>query len=380
MLQKEVNELRRRFHPEKSAIQNIYGCYVNAQKEIIAYIDESLGLMTADEVGLYLTLLKKALSGRLGKNLMDIVFSTRQVMDSEEHRALMALRASELKDSAVRNAFYQKIIESLDMGDSNYLILLAYDAYDVPYRGKDGMRQDDNSDLLYQYIICSICPVKDGKLALGYFAGDNEFHNCLANQIVSAPELGFLFPAFDDRTANIYNALLYTRKPEEIHHEFIAGIFHVEPPLSAAEQREAFQAVLSDAALASMELVRSIHERLKSQIDAHRESKEEEPLAVSADDIAAILSDCGVDADGISKFKQIFAERFGAGCVLAPENIIDSSRFDLKIGSTTVSMDPACSYLMEARVIEGKKYIMVPADGEAEVNGFAVRIEAPESM
>lgn len=374
MIQKEIQELRRRFTPERTAIQHIYGCYVNAQREIISYVDESLGLMTEDEAGLYLMILKKALSGRQGKNLIDIVFSTQQVMDSDEHRALMALRDSELKDSEARNVFYQKVIESLDMGDSNYLILLAYDAYDVPSRGKDGIRQSDSSDLLYRYIICSICPVKDGKLALGYFAGDNEFHNCLANQVVSAPELGFLFPAFDDRAANIYNALFYARKPEELHHEFIAGIFKVEPPMSAAEQREAFQAVLSDSELADMALVRTLHEQLKARIDAHKERKEDEPLTVSANDIAAILSDHGVGSAGVETFMHNYAERFGAGSVLSPENIIDSSRFDLKVGSTTVSIDPQFSYLIETQVIDGKKYIMVPAEGEAEVNGFTVRV------
>ncbi len=374
MIKKEISELRRRFQPEKTAISHIYGCYVNTQKEIISYIDESFGLMPADEAGQYLTLLKKSLSGRLGKNLIDIVFSTQQVMDSEEHRALMALRDSELKDGQQRNAFYEKIIQSLDMGDSNYLILLAYDAYDVPYRAKDGMRQTDSSDLLYRYIICAVCPVKDGKLALGYFSGDNEFHNCLANQIVSAPELGFLFPTFDDRAANIYNALFYVRKPEELHHEFIDGVFNVDPPMSAAEQREAFQIILSDSELSNMSIIQAIHEQLKARIDEHRDRREDEPLTVSAGDVSAILTDLGVDDKKIKAFEQKYSERFGTGAVLPPENIIDSSRFELKIGDATVSVDPAYSYLIETQVIEGKKYILIPAAAEAEINGFAVQV------
>lgn len=374
MIQKEVNELRRRFSPEKSAVTHIYGCYVNTQKEIIAYIDEPLGLMSREEAGLYLTLLKKSLSGKIGKNLIDIVFSTQQVMDSDEHKTLTALRDCELKDSNLLNAFYQRIIESLDMGDSNYLILLAYDAYDVPYRGKDGFRQADSSDLLYLYILCAICPVKDGKLALGYFSGENEFHNCAASQIVSAPELGFLFPAFDDRAANIYNALFYARKPEELHQEFIDGVFKVEPPMSAAEQRELFQSVLTDSGLSSMGVIRAVHEQLKARIDAHKDSKEDEPLSVSATDISAILYDYGVEADKVKAFQQNYAERFGAGAVLAPENIIDSSRFQLKTGDATVSVSPESSYLIETQVVDGKKYIMIPADSEAEINGFTVQV------
>lgn len=208
MNQKEIAELRRRFKPDKSAISRIYGCYVNSGKEVVSYIDESLGMMPEEEVEKYLGLLKKALSGTQGRNLIDIVFSTDQVMDSDEHRLLMALRDSGLKDGEIRQTFYQKVIESLDMGDSNYLILLAHDAYDVPYRGKDGENQADASDQVFSYIVCCVCPVKDGKLELGYCPGENEFHNCVPSQIVASPELGFLFPAFDARAANIYNALV----------------------------------------------------------------------------------------------------------------------------------------------------------------------------
>ena len=88
-------------------------------------------------------------------------------------------------------------IRDRDMGDCNYLILLAHDAYDVPYRGKDDDLQPDASDQVFSYLVCAICPVKDGKPALGFFAGENEFHSCMAKQIVGQPELGFLFPAFD---------------------------------------------------------------------------------------------------------------------------------------------------------------------------------------
>ena len=135
MNQKELSELRRRFRPEKSAISHIYGCYVNGSREIISYLDEPMGMMPQEEAEKYLGLLKKALSGTLGRNLVDIVFSTQQVMDSDEHRFLMGLRDSQLKDGALRQSFYDKVIASLDMDGSNYLILLAHDAYDVPYKG-----------------------------------------------------------------------------------------------------------------------------------------------------------------------------------------------------------------------------------------------------
>ena len=371
---KEIGELRRRFSPDKTAISRIYGCYVNSQKEVVSYIDESLGMLAQEEAEKYLSLLKKALSGSLGKNLIDIVFSNQQVMDSDEHRCLMGLRDSGLKDAEQRNAFFRQIIDSLDMSGDNYLILLAHDAYDVPRRGKDGAAQD--SDTVFQYIVCAVCPVKDGKLELGYFAGENEFHNCLAKQIVGAPELGFLFPAFDNRTANIYNALFYARKPDELHQEFIDGIFRIEPPMSASEQKAAFQTALAEALAdgCSMDVVQKVHERLKERIDEHRESKDPEPLTVSAGDIGNILTDCGIPQEQVASFQEQYGEQFGSGAVLSPENLIDSRRFEVKTGDATLNIDPERSYLIETRIIDGRKYILIPADEGAEINGFSVRI------
>jgi len=377
MNQKEVSELRRRWRAEKSAVSRVYGCFVNSGKEIVSDLDESLGFMPQEEAEKYLSLLKKTLSGTLGKNLIDIVFSARQVADSEEHRLLSALRSSELKDGQARRAFYQKVIESLDMGDSNYLLLLACDSYDVPRRGRDGEVQADASDEVFTYILCAVCPVKTGRVELGYFPGDNEFH-CAAGQTVAPPELGFLFPAFDDRAANIYNALFYSRKPEELHQEFIDAVFHVEPPMSAAEQKAVFQSALSDTLeeACSMEVVQAIHEQLAGRIAQHKESKDPEPLEMTVGDIGGILLDCGVPQERTEAFQARCAEEFGPGAVLSPANLIDAGRFEVKTSRAVVSIDPECSYLAETRIIDGKKYILIPAEEGMEVNGLAVHLDS----
>ena len=373
MNQREISELRRRWRPDKSAVSRVYGCFVNSGKKIVSDLDESLGAMPQEEAEKYLGLLKKALSGALGKNLIDIVFSTQQVADSEEHRLLSALRASGLKDRESRNAFYQKVIDSLDMGDDSYLLLLACDAYDVPRRGKDGETQADASDEVFTYIVCCVCPVKAGRAELGYFPGDNEFHYT-AGQTVCPPELGFLFPAFDNRTANIYNALTYARKPDELHQEFLDAIFHTEPPMSAGEQREAFQAALREGleGACGLEVVQAVHERLTAKIEEHREAKDPEPLAVTAKDVAAILRDSGAEDGQIAAFCEKCGELFGEDAALSPANLIDSKRFEVKTADASISLDPEHSYLMETRIIDGKKYLLIPAGEGLEVNGMPV--------
>ena len=376
---KEVSELRRRFRPEKSAVSRVYGCYVNgSSREIISYLDESLGNMPLEEAEKYLSLLKKSLSGALGKNLIDVVFSTAQVMDSDEHRLLSALRESELKDGEIRETFYRAVIDALDMGDNNYLILLAHDAYDVPHRGKDGEADPGRSEEVFSYILCSVCPVKNCKMELGYFPGENEFHSCAAGQVVSAPELGFLFPAFDDRAANIYNALFYSRKADQIHQEFLDAVFRTEPPMSAAEQKEAFEEALSGALeeAYNLEVAQAVHGRLLEKIEAHKEDKEAEPLALSAGEIGGILRDCGVAEEKAEAFRSRCGEAFG-GAALNPENLIDAKRFDVKTEHAAISIDPAYSYLVETRVIDGRKYILIPVGEGVEVNGLSVGVAPP---
>ena len=301
-----------------------------------------------------------------------MVFTTRQAAQGEEHKLLSALRDSALKDAQARETFYQKVIGSLEL-EGNYLILLAHDAYDVPRRGKDGRSQGE-SESVFSYIVCCVCPVRTRRAELGYFPGDNEFHS-QGGQIVAPPELGFLFPAFDGRAANLYNALLYTRKADELHQEFIDAVFHTEPPMSAAEQREAFHTALSDAlgAACTLEAVQAVHSGLLDRIVRHKESGDPEPLEVTSGDAAAFLRDCGVEEARVEAFQARCRELLGER-VLNPANLIDPKRFQIKTQSACLTVDPEQSCLAEVREIGGRRYLTVPVDGTLEVNGLGLGI------
>ena len=49
MNQKELREIRKRFTLDKDSISHVYGCYVNAAKDIVARMDMSMGLMEQEE-------------------------------------------------------------------------------------------------------------------------------------------------------------------------------------------------------------------------------------------------------------------------------------------------------------------------------------------
>ncbi len=371
---KEVAEIRRRFRPEKSNITHVRGCYVNGEHEIISQFSQSLALTPQEESEKILAVLKRTLSGTLGKNLIDIAFTTQQVVESAEHKRLMDMRNSALNDEDAIQAFYQKVIGSVSL-DGHYLILLAYDTYDVPYRSKDGERQEEVSSEVFSYFVCSICPVKLTQPALSYFANDNLLHNRTADWIVAPPELGFLFPAFDDRSANIYNALYYSRDLGENHKEFVDAVFHSEIPMPAAEQKETFQSILEETLSddCSYEVVQAVHEQLRETMEEHKASKEPEPPTVSKETIRNVLEVCEVSQEKMAAFDERYDAQFGPQADLSPCNLVES-KLEIRTPDVTVHVNPERSDLVETRVLDGKKYILIRAEDEVEVNGVAIHI------
>lgn len=213
MTEKEVSEIRRRFKNDKNNITRIRGCYISEKKEIVSEFNQSFLTMTESESETMLTILKKTLSGSIGKNLINIEFSTNQVLSGEEQKTLLTLKNSELEDDEAAHAIYDRIRTSVEI-EGNYIIFLACDKYDVFSYSRDDTKEAD-SDYTFTYFICCVCPVKLTKPALSYYSHENKFHSVMANSVVCAPELGFMFPTFDDRTANIYSTLFYTKNSLE---------------------------------------------------------------------------------------------------------------------------------------------------------------------
>lgn len=379
MNDKEISEIRRHLRRDRSNMTHIYGCYVNDNKEIITEFRQSTGIMPENEGDKYFALLRRTLSGSIGKNLIDITFKTSQVADSPEHKLLMGLRESKCNDEELRAEFYKKIIDTVVL-EGNYLILLGCDTYDVPFKSKDDSFQKDNSDEVYTHILCTICPVKQTKANLHYVPEEKLFHDGAMNQMVSAPMLGFLFPAFDNRSTNIYNALYYTKDVKNSQEALIEALFNTPVPQPAAQQKQTFEALLTTALgeECSMEVVQTVHEQICQRIELHKESKVPEPLMVSKEEVKEVLSSCGVSEEGMSKFSVDYDEAFGFEADLHPKNIIDNKHFEVKTPDVIIKCDPTRSDLIETRVIGGIKYIMICADEAVEVNGVNITIKDNE--
>lgn len=375
MIDKEISEIRRHIRRDRSNMTAIYGCYVNDNKEIIAEFRQPTGVMSENEADKYFAVLKKTLSGSIGKNLIDISFTTKQVAGSPEHKLLMDLRETQLKDDNLRLELYQNIIDSIVI-DGNYLILIGYDVYDVPFKSKDDAVQADNSDETYSFILCSICPVKQTKPCLHYVHDEKTFHDGAMNQIITPPALGFLFPAFDARSTNIYNALYYTCDTKTSQDALIEALFNTPVSKPAEEQKRAFEALLT-ASLGdecSLDIVQTVHDELRGRISLHKEAKIPEPLTVNKTDVEGVLASCGVDEEHLAKFSVGYDDAFGFEKDVHPRNIIDEKHFEVKTPDVVIKVAPERNDLIETRVIGGVKYIMICADEAVEVNGVNITI------
>ena len=223
--------------------------------------------------------------------------------------------------------------------------------------------------------------MKQTKPNLHYIPEEQVFHDGGIIHAVSAPELGFLFPAFDNRATNIYNALYYTHSAKESHEMFVSSVFNTAIPQPAEAQRRTFEALLGSSLddECSLDVVHEVHNQLCQRIAMHKEAKIPEPLTVGKEEVKSVLAECGVSQPKIAKFSIDYDEAFGFEAAVLPKNIIDDKHFEVKTPDVSIKVAADRADLIETRVIGGVKYILINADEDVEVNGVRIHIEEKET-
>lgn len=377
MNRKEIREIKKRFNPDMDNFGHIYGCYVNAAHEIIAYMDSPTMLMGNEEREMYMKTLKKTLSGALGKNLLNVEFSTAQVEDSDEHRLLQTLRTSHLSNETMRKILFQRIIDNVDMGDVGYVILLASDSYDVPYKNGGSDEWSEESTDQFEYFICCLCPVKDPKGALRYLAEEQNFRAASTGSILGAPQMGFMFPTFDDRMTNIYRALYYTRSSADVHQDFLKAVFNLDKlPMAANTQKNAFDSALADSLgdECSMDVVKALHSRIGERIDVLKGVGADDVPEIHINELEEILMKSGTSDEAIEKFHDTCKNYFEGEEFFNLENLINRKQFKLETAEMNVSIDPEHAFGIKTEIIDGRQYLMIPISEGLTVNGVDVKV------
>lgn len=378
MNKKEISEIKKQFTPSHCAITRICGCYVDAEKEKKAQMKEMFLTLPEEEMFKYFDIFRKTLSGTLGKNLVNMEFPIEAEDFGGAQAFLMSLRESQLNDPNLLDEFYDKIIESYDYGE-NYLILLIHSVYDVPGKTTDGLEMDDASDEVYDHILCAVCPVKLSKPGLSYQAETNSFHDRIRDWIVELPEIGFLFPAFNDRSTDIHNLLYYTKNPEDLRSSLVDGLLGCVLPLTAKSQKETFQTIIEDTlgSDCDYETIRNIHENLHEMIEEKKE--EPEPLLLDKTDIKNLLAGSGVQPEKLEDFEKHYEASAPEPVPFMASNIANTRKFEVKTPDVIVQVNPARSDLVDTRIIDGRQCIVIEINDAVEVNGIPVRFSSKKT-
>ena len=377
MNKKEVLEIRKQFSPQNCAITRICGCYVDGDKEKKLEFKEAFLSLPEEEEFKYFDLFKRTLSGTVGKNLLNMSFPLDEELKGCAQEFLMQLKDSKLTDDMLVSEFYDKVIENYDFGE-HYLILLIHAAYDVPGKASDGMEMYDASDTVYDYILCSICPVSLSKAGLCYNAVHNSIEDRIRDWIVNDPISGFLFPAFNDRAQDVHSLLYYSKKPEELQEVFLTQVLGCSQVLSAGTQKESFQAMIADTLGedCSYSVIRNIHENLNTLIEENKE--EPEPLELGKLEVRRLFSLSGVPEENLEGFDREFDETVGEKASLLASNIASTKKFNIKTPDIVINVNPDRTDLVDVRIVDGRKCLVIPVDDQVEVNGIEVRMD-PET-
>ena len=377
---RDLSEIRRRLNPDKRYPSLLCGCYVDHIGNPITSFAVPVATLYETENEKYMALFKKVLSGQIGQTLTPIAFPT------ESDRLLLKIRDTGMRDEEAVQTLFTRLIAGIraehpDMQSvedaqnaENWLILMLHDDVDVRKRDVNEEIDYENSDRAFSYVLCAVCPVKQEKPALRYVPADGVFHERIPEWLAGNPELGFLFPLYEGGAADVNTMLFFSRNSSNAHEAFLKAAFNVEAEMPASEQTDNFQALLAQAlgTECSLDVVQEMHETVSELIEEQQKDKDAEPLMLSKQDVARVLTDAGVSEEKTEAFQKGFDATFEAGAVLPAVNIVTPKQFKVDLPSVSIKVDPKQADILETRVIDGRSYLLIPIEGDIAVNGQPV--------
>ena len=377
MTRKELSEIKSQYTLENCGILRLCGCYVDGERNKITQFNENFLNLPEEEKHKYFDIFKKTLSGTPGKNLIDMKFNVDAYADEGARTFLMNLRDSGLKDDRLLDEFYDRIINNYSYV-GNYLILLINQVYDIPTVTTDNIEMEDASDEVYSYILCSICHVNLSKPGLGY-EEDNNFHDKKQNHMVDVPDVGFLFPAFNKRSADEDMTVFYTKDVSEFEDGLIDCLLDCVAPLPAKQQKETFTSLVSEAVgeEADLQVVKNIHANLEQIIE---EKKQESPAPVMLDknEMKNLLEKSGVKEEKLENFEEHFEMAAGEHGKLVASNVSSGKKFEVKTPDVVIKINSDKTDIVSTQVIDGRQCLVIQIDERLVVNGISVNPDTGE--
>lgn len=375
MNSKEVAEIKKLLNKAEDSTIRICGCYVaGEEKKKLTYINDYLSNLPEEDQHKFVEILKKTLSGSIGKNLYNLEFTNESESDGGQQQSLMALRESELRSEEALDGYYDFVIDKFDYV-GNYLIVVIYDVYDIPVKTKDNMELDDAVET-FRFLISCVCPVNLAKPALSYHEETNSIENRTRDWIVEPPCMGFMFPAFNDRSTDIHSLLYYVKSVKNMFPEFIEDALGCGQAVPAVFEKQVFQEIIEDVVVNQpdyevVEIVRNANENIKDLIE---QNTYDSPVVLNKEDIKEILSKSGIEDDDLEKVDAKFEKELGNDMEFSAENIQEKRNFQVKTNDVTINVKPENAGIVKIQMVDGRKCLVIPMDDNVEINGIVSKV------
>ena len=394
-------ELKRRLKKDQCTFTKMCGCYVNGNKEKILTFQETFLNLEEEEFYKYLEIARKVLSGTVGNNLLELSFPLEEEEPGHRQHSLMAIRADGLKNTELVDILYDQIIQYYDFV-GNYLILLFHDAYDVMTKTSDGISVDESEEV-FEYILCAICPVELSKPGLGYLEGENRIGSRIRDWVVGVPEQGFIFPAFTDRSTDIHSVMYYTKNAKDTHPELMEGVLGCASIRTGMEKKKAFQEIILNAVPDEdkaknllLDMQSEINDYVIEQEETYPES--EEPVLLTQETVTSLMKNIEIPEHVSEKIEKSFQEEFVDEPPVC-EQMLDSKALSLceqrkkekelqhqivtlqkrlnnsqEEGQITLNVSPEKASEITADFIDGQRCLIIPINENehATVNGTLI--------
>lgn len=331
MTKKDILELKKRLNKTDCSITRLCGCYVDSNKNKILTLSETFLNLEDEEFYKYLDLARKCLSGTVGNNLLQLEFPTGEEAPGGTQQFLMGIRESGLKNEELLERFYDLVIEHYDCS-GNYLILLFKDAYDIITKTNDGLKLDESEEV-FDYLLCAICPVTLSKPGLGYREEENRIGARIRDWVVGAPDTGFVFPAFSDRSGDIHSLIYYIKDARESRPEFVENVLGCGTKRTAAQQQQVFSSIVKQAFVTeekdSEEVLLQLQESFQDIACPGGEEMYEdpEPVVLTEQLVEEVLTEHGIQGDAARHIKEGFSREFESEPPIL-QNLIDEKALE----------------------------------------------------
>lgn len=397
MNKKEVSEIKKQFKQENDhmVVNKIATYYVHkneadeGQVRIMADYETSDAVqkyIPSTEADYYFDICKKTLSGQLGKSLIEYPVPLEELQDEGKCKKLSDLLQSNLNNKDLLTEYVKSFAENYTFA-GDYVLCITHCTYDVPQKKKSRDEVEDEAadteNIVYNFMVVSICPMEYSDFGLAYKKDAQILqHDVCDYKFVRPPVSGFLFPVFNNRTADVNSVLCFFKNKKEPDTCLVENILGCKMALSSEDEKNKFNDLLTKVAAEkslsnNLAVDYSITQEIHSQISdlIAKTSANTEITELDCEQIKDILRDSGISDDKLADFDEEYAHIIGQDVKLKAVNVINATKMDIKSPDVVINVKSNKSDRVVAQTVNGKKCLVIALDEDVEINGLNVKVK-----